>query len=200
MDVVEDDEISAEKHTRELHRQMLALKLAMSSKSADEKHPDEKHPDEKHPDEKRLLLRSTNVERSIFNHAVALAEQKKLVNRWDSHGFQVLYQQRYRMIYRNLVPALCEEIMRGNLKPAVLQNQSHQELCPGKWEKRLREKSERDALRFTTRVEASTDMFTCRRCKKNQCTYIQLQTRSADEPMTTFVTCITEGCGSKWKC
>jgi transcription elongation factor S-II len=55
-------------------------------------------------------------------------------------------------------------------------------------------------LRFTTRVEASTDMFTCRRCKKNQCTYIQLQTRSADEPMTTFVTCITEGCGSKWKC
>lgn len=189
MDVVNNDEElspekqSPEKQSRELYRQSLALKLANYT-----------------TDEKRLLLRSTNVERSIFNHAVALAEHKKLVNRWDSHGFQVLYQQRYRMIYRNLVPTLCKEIMRGDMKPAVLQNLSHQELCPEKWEKRLREKSERDALRFTTRVEASTDMFTCRRCKKNQCTYIQLQTRSADEPMTTFVTCITEGCGSKWKC
>ena len=34
------------------------------------------------------------------------------------------------------------------------------------------------------------DMFKCGRCRKNQCTYFQMQTRSADEPMTTFVTCV----------
>ena len=32
----------------------------------------------------------------------------------------------------------------------------------------------------------------------SKCTYYQLQTRSADEPMTTFVTCIN--CGNRWKC
>ena len=47
-------------------------------------------------------------------------------------------------------------------------------------------------------MEASTDTFTCRICKSKECTYYQMQTRSADEPMTTFVTCIN--CNNRWKC
>ena len=35
-------------------------------------------------------------------------------------------------------------------------------------------------------------------CGKNKCTYYELQTRSADEPMTTFVSCLN--CGNHWKC
>jgi transcription elongation factor S-II len=45
--------------------------------------------------------------------------------------------------------------------------------------------------------EAATDAFKCPRCKQRQCTYFQLQTRSADEPMTTFVTCVV--CNNRWK-
>jgi transcription elongation factor S-II len=33
---------------------------------------------------------------------------------------------------------------------------------------------------------AATDIFKCGRCKQRKCTYYQMQTRSADEPMTTF--------------
>ena len=47
-------------------------------------------------------------------------------------------------------------------------------------------------------MEACTDAFTCRQCKSNKCSYYQMQTRSADEPMTTFVSCIM--CGARWKC
>lgn len=46
-------------------------------------------------------------------------------------------------------------------------------------------------------VAADTDMFKCSRCKQKKCTYSQLQTRSCDEPMTTFVTCTV--CGNRWK-
>ncbi|KAH6830891.1 hypothetical protein C2S53_005815 [Perilla frutescens var. hirtella] len=45
--------------------------------------------------------------------------------------------------------------------------------------------------------KASTNEFTCGRCKKKETTYYQMQTRSADEPMTTFVTCVN--CGNHWK-
>ncbi|KAL7984309.1 hypothetical protein Chor_002879 [Crotalus horridus] len=42
-----------------------------------------------------------------------------------------------------------------------------------------------------------TDLFSCGKCKKKNCTYTQVQTRSADEPMTTFVVC--NECGNRWK-
>jgi transcription elongation factor S-II len=61
-------------------------------------------------------------------------------------------------------------------------------------------------------TNAETDAFKCSRCQQRKCTYYQMQTRSADEPMTvslsygfkmwlltwqTFVTCIN--CGNRWK-
>jgi DNA-directed RNA polymerase subunit M/transcription elongation factor TFIIS len=41
-------------------------------------------------------------------------------------------------------------------------------------------------------------MFRCGKCKSKKTDYYQLQTRSADEPMTTYVTC--KDCGNRWKC
>ncbi len=44
---------------------------------------------------------------------------------------------------------------------------------------------------------AETDQFKCGKCKARKATYYQMQTRSADEPMTTFVTCLN--CNNRWK-
>lgn len=41
-------------------------------------------------------------------------------------------------------------------------------------------------------------LFKCGKCKSLKTTYYQMQTRSADEPMTTYVTC--KNCGIRWKC
>jgi DNA-directed RNA polymerase subunit M/transcription elongation factor TFIIS len=43
----------------------------------------------------------------------------------------------------------------------------------------------------------ATDQFKCRRCGKRECTYYELQTRSADEPMTCFISCLN--CGKEWR-
>jgi DNA-directed RNA polymerase subunit M/transcription elongation factor TFIIS len=75
---------------------------------------------------------------------------------------------------------------------------THQELDHDRWAELIEAKSKRDKNKFESNVAAATDTFTCRKCHKNQCTYYQMQTRSADEPMTTFVTCIP--CGNRWKC
>ena len=75
---------------------------------------------------------------------------------------------------------------------------TNQELYPEKWNKIIEDKKLRLENKYFPKIEASTDNFNCRKCKSNQCTYYQLQTRSADEPMTTFVTCIK--CNARWKC
>ncbi|KAI9156906.1 hypothetical protein LWI28_013889 [Acer negundo] len=45
--------------------------------------------------------------------------------------------------------------------------------------------------------KATTDQFKCSRCGQRKTTYYQMQTRSADEPMTTYVTCVN--CNNHWK-
>ena len=75
---------------------------------------------------------------------------------------------------------------------------THQELKPAKWAKLIEAKKMKDENRYTPKIEASTDNFTCYKCKSKKCTFYQLQTRSADEPMTTFVTCLD--CSNRWKC
>ena len=44
---------------------------------------------------------------------------------------------------------------------------------------------------------ATSTEFTCFKCKKKKCSYYQQQTRSADEPITTFMSCLN--CGNSWK-
>ncbi|CAM9634969.1 unnamed protein product [Pylaiella littoralis] len=46
-------------------------------------------------------------------------------------------------------------------------------------------------------IKETEGMFECGRCKSTKTTYTQKQTRSADEPMTTFVTC--SNCKNRWK-
>ena len=36
-------------------------------------------------------------------------------------------------------------------------------------------------------TQAETDQFKCGKCKQRRCKYYQMQTRSADEPMTTVL-------------
>ena len=40
-------------------------------------------------------------------------------------------------------------------------------------------------------------LLTCRRCKGSNVDYVEKQTRSADEPMTVFATCLD--CQTRWK-
>ena len=93
---------------------------------------------------------------------------------------------------------ICNKIKNNEMKAQDLPFMSHQEMRPDKWKDLIEAKKIRDKNMYEPNIEASTDNFTCRKCKSKKCTYYQLQTRSADEPMTTFVTCID--CGNRWKC
>ena len=150
--------------------------------------------DEKIQNEKN----SSNLEKGIFNYTLKEADQRKIVKKWDNKYFIQIYLDRLRTVYTNLNDNIVEQITSGAIKPHIVAFMTHQELNPDKWAALIDAKSKRDANKFETNIAAATDTFTCRKCKGNQCTYYQLQTRSADEPMTTFCSCIS--CGNRWKC
>ena len=75
---------------------------------------------------------------------------------------------------------------------------SPSEMFPEMWKSILDKKEKRDQLKYEKRSEIATNLYRCGKCGKSQCSIYQLQTRSADEPMTTFVTCLN--CDKRWKC
>ena len=141
---------------------------------------------------------SLNLEKGIFNYVLKEAEQRKIVKKWDNKFFVQIYLSHLKSILSNLNEFWINEVKNGTIKPHTLAFMTHQEFNHEKWSKMIEEKSKRDKNKFEVNVAASTDTFTCRKCKGNQCTYYQMQTRSADEPMTTFCQCII--CGNRWKC
>ena len=141
---------------------------------------------------------SANLEKGIFNYSLKEAEQRKVLKKWDNHRFVKIYLDRLRSVYLNLNNTIIEQINSGTIKVHKIAFMTHQEMSPERWSKLIEAKIKRDKNKFETNVEAATDTFTCRKCKSNKCTYYQMQTRSADEPMTTIVTCIE--CGNRWKC
>ena len=141
---------------------------------------------------------SANLEKGIFNYSLKEAEQRKVLKKWDNNRFVKIYLDRLRSVYLNLNSNIIEQINSGIIKVHKIAFMTHQEMAPERWSKLIETKIKRDKNKFETNVEAATDTFTCRKCKSKKTTYYQMQTRSADEPMTTFVTCIE--CGNRWKC
>lgn len=113
------------------------------------------------------------------------------------------YAQRLRTITSNLRqknnPELRERIINGELPAAQLINMSVKDLAPESLRQELEEIKRRNLYNAqgATQERAVTDRFTCGKCKEKKVSYYQLQTRSADEPLTTFCTC--ENCGNRWK-
>jgi transcription elongation factor S-II len=140
-----------------------------------------------------------NLERGIYNWALKEAKNRKVVKQWSNPYFSRIYLDHLRSIYTNLKNNrfLIELVETKKIKSHELAFMSHQELNPERWAELIRIKSIRDKNKYEQNMEAATDSFKCRKCHSTKCTYYELQTRSADEPMTIFITCLD--CGTKWK-
>ncbi|KAG5841595.1 transcription elongation factor A protein 1-like [Anguilla rostrata] len=115
----------------------------------------------------------------------------------------VKYKNRVRSRIANLKdvknPNLRRNVLCGNIMPERMAMMTAEDMASDEL-KEMRKTLTKEAIREHQMARTSgtqTDLFTCGKCKKKRCTYTQVQTRSADEPMTTFVFC--NDCGNRWK-
>ena len=86
---------------------------------------------------------------------------------------------------------LVQKVKDGTYKVQDIVFMKNSELYPEKYKKR-------DEVVRSLAEFVKEGVFQCGACKSRKVTYYQLQIRSADEPMTTYVTCLN--CGNNWKC
>lgn len=140
-------------------------------------------------DSKTILNTCTNIELAIFK------VNKDSIN--DS------YRNKLRSLILNIKnknnQPLRINILNGKIKPEKLINMTSAELAPESLKKELEQLHQKNLFDAQGAVEkrAVTDRFVCGKCKQREVSYYQMQTRSADEPLTTFCTC--EKCGNRWK-
>ncbi|NXB39339.1 TCEA3 protein, partial [Eulacestoma nigropectus] len=113
------------------------------------------------------------------------------------------YRNRVRSRISNLKdpknPGLRRNVLCGAIEPSLIARMTAEEMASDELRK-LRNAMTQEAIREHQMAKTGgtvTDLFQCGKCKKKNCTYNQVQTRSADEPMTTFVLC--NECGNRWK-
>ena len=147
---------------------------------------------------------SANLEKAVFNYSIKESKNRKIVRKWDNKYFVQIYLDRFRSIYNNINPKLSSynkdlltKLKKNKIHAKQLAFMTHQEMNPKIWKELIDAKIKRDKNLTQVDMSAATDEFKCFKCQKRQCTYYQLQTRSADEPMTTFITCLN--CGNRWK-
>lgn len=141
---------------------------------------------------------ASNIEKGIYNWTINEATSRKVLKKWSNRYFSLIYIDRFRSVWTNLTDEIVEKINNKEVKSQTVAFMTHQELNPKKWEDSIQKKMLRDKNKYETTIEAASDSFKCRKCHEKKTTYYQLQTRSADEPMTTFVTCLN--CDARWRC
>ncbi|CAF0848436.1 unnamed protein product [Brachionus calyciflorus] len=157
---------------------------------------------------REMLAQALEVTEPIENGA-ALCDVNLIAARCEEviynefKGTDMKYKNRIRSRVINLKdsknPKLRENVRLGLISPDKLAVMTAEEMASDDL-KELRAKFTKEAIddhQMARREGAKTSLLTCGKCKKNNIVYSEMQTRSADEPMTVFAFC--QECGHRWK-
>ena len=144
-----------------------------------------------------------NLEKNILNYSIEKCQNPNDAA-WENHRFVGTYKHKFLQLQYNLrkSPELKSKIVKRLIKTKDVISMNPDELWyDGPYAKRIEEKIHLDMRKQYVEKEAKENLvgfFKCGRCKSMKTTYFQMQTRSADEPMTVFVSCLN--CEKNWKC
>lgn len=149
---------------------------------------------------------ASTFENAVLRVVVDIANKENIDIDWNNRIFWNLYRSKCISFYENLKGTdsyvgnrenWLGKLKNGDITPEALAELSSVELCPARWKASIEKIIEAEKKLYSKDQNAAIFMW-CSGCKKKtKCDYYQMQTRSADEPMTTFVTCLE--CDRRWK-
>jgi len=145
-----------------------------------------------------------DLERGIFNATIEEATRRHIPHTWDHATFTWIYKMISKRVISNFYAesyignkSLFERWKEGEFTLDQIGSWDPYELNPTQWKDLKDQQFRREKKVLEGNLAMATDRFRCSQCKKKLCSYYELQTRSADEPMTIFVTCLN--CGKQWR-
>ena len=148
--------------------------------------------------------KSTNIEKGIYDYTIKCAKKKSVNMDWLNELFTLIYISKLKTIFFNLKQKnsvnnnyLIKKIKNNEIDAYRIAFMTNQELFPNNWKELIEKKIKKEKSEKTIDLSLATDQFKCFKCFERVCTFYQQQTRSADEPMTTFINCLK--CGNTWK-
>ena len=145
-----------------------------------------------------------DLERGIFNASLQEAKQKGVRKHWDNPDFMDIYKMISRRVITNLDPksyikntTLIKRLADKEFDANKIAFMNPNELFPEHWQKLADELIKRENTMLEGDKDGGSDMFKCNKCGKSKTKYWEMQTRSADEPMTIFIRCLN--CGKEWR-
>ncbi|EFO86143.1 hypothetical protein GCK72_005664 [Caenorhabditis remanei] len=131
--------------------------------------------------------------------AVQIEEKLYSVHRDTNKNYSAAVRSRIFNLRDKKNLALRENVLTGVVRAEKFATMTSEEMASPEI-RNMRDKFTKEAIlehQMSVQQGTPSDMFKCGKCGKKNCTYTQLQTRSSDEPMTTFVFCLE--CGNRWK-
>lgn len=134
---------------------------------------------------------SVDVEIAIFNYTILTCKNFDETASYTNSFFSKVYIMKLKETLKNLEDEKFKEEMVASKTPHKLIFKTEFENFSDKFAKY-------DENTFDDNQDVIyTEMFMCPKCGAKKCSYYELQTRSSDEAMTSFITC--SACGNKWK-
>lgn len=147
---------------------------------------------------------TTILEMAIYNATITEALTRHVTCHWKNTLFLHIYHTKVRHILGNLIPStyventkLLAELRTGKYTLDTLCSLDTYAICNERWRDFIHRRGQREKRQLEGNKAMATDQFYCGQCHKRECTYYEMQTRSADEPMTIFITCLN--CGKHWR-
>jgi hypothetical protein len=144
------------------------------------------------------------LEKAVLAASAAEAKKLYIPRNWKSTLFCDLYKSIARTVLWNIHPKspignrrLLERCKEGEFPLDNIPTMTAYDMFPEHWRELADKLLVREQKILEGNKSRATDEYKCKRCGKRECTYYEMQTRSADEPTTIFISCLN--CGQRWR-